>query len=284
MNQFFYIQLCLLDHYGEQRLVEYVNSTSTYGLKSLWINKAEPDGWITKVEAKQLALIGDRIGYQLTRGQAFLHLMDNLVDNLKDNEARTLKLIRDRVAPGWGSNAVAGNVCDEQTFQQTSARLYKELMAYCDLRGNTNHRTNAMILYPKLERLRHVAMHPNRFYAAWNILFQLQISNSFLIRNALTEHKKNVRYSKDYYVTDYLHHLQCWVDELADLGHTISMDTVFDEFLGDFIAEHEVTDSTGSDDYLKLCHVMITSSYVWFDPDLKASIATFDTRNMSKFI
>jgi len=93
-----------------------------------------------------------------------------------------------------------------------------------------------------------------------------------------------VRYSKDYYVTDYLFHLQCWVDELADLGHTISMDTVFDEFLGDFIAEHEVTDSTGSDDYLKLCHVMITSSYVWFDPDLKASIATFDTRNMSKFI
>ena len=42
MNQFFYIQLCLLDHYGEQRLDEDVNSTSTYGLKSLSINKAEP--------------------------------------------------------------------------------------------------------------------------------------------------------------------------------------------------------------------------------------------------
>ena len=98
-------------------------------------------------------------------------------------------------------------------------------------------------------------MHPNKFYSAWKILDQLQVKNSYVVRQAIAEHK-NLRYSKKYYVTDWLKHIRHWVNELELLGRKIDITVPFEEFIDDFMHEHE--NDPGTDEYGRLCQQIAT--------------------------
>lgn len=157
--------------------------------------------------------------------------------------------------PGWGPNRVHGNFPDQRTWDQSQALLYRQLCYYCDLQGNTQERTNELIVYGDLKKLSTIKQHPNRLFTAWQILKELHITNPYIVRKAISLHKK-LKYDKSYYVEDWLHHLKCWINELLELGHKADVHEIYHDFLNDFVSQHE--DDSGSDDYGILCHKIAT--------------------------
>ena len=258
-----YVLLCNLDK--KEQIIK--NLESKYlDTSPLWVNKAEPGGTIAQLESKALGKTGKYIGYCLTRGSlwnkiwAILLTIGSNSTEPKWQDLNRLQRMMTHLAPGTGTSANAGNVCEKEYFEVLQAKLFSATMHFCDLQTNFGGKTSRLVCYPQMQNLEYNKLHPNKAYAAWKILSQLNQPFAKNIRDEMHKHKK-IKFKREYWLHDYCKHIQCWVDDMIEMGANITIEECFDDLKTELIHVFENTSTFRDDKYdaalADLSHVLL---------------------------
>jgi hypothetical protein len=113
--QFIISLLCNLDQ--KDTLIDAFQYHADDIPSTFWVNKTNPDGVIAQIESPQISVNGDKVGYGMARGSAWLHLFERTLKNSQIKCFQSLLYMITRRPPAdHGDMTNYGNVCTQETF------------------------------------------------------------------------------------------------------------------------------------------------------------------------